>query len=423
MGLVLAARHVGLDEPVAIKVLLPTMMAVPGMVERFTREARAAAKIKNDHVVQVTDVDALPSGVPYMVMERLEGSDLAVLCQRLGPLPIADAVRYLLETCSAIGEAHAMGIIHRDLKPANLFLARRRDGTTSIKVLDFGISKVMASLGEHTMTVAGEILGSPNYMSPEQISALRDLDGRTDVWSLGVILYKLLTAALPFPSKNLTQLCSMVLLRSPRRPGDLRPDLPPGLEAVILRCLEKDRARRFRTAGELAAALLPFAGSKPRRSGFMPSLQTAMSLTFPPAIQGVSSRAMSESSAILSSSTLKRSREKGAARIRGFLRAVGLLGLGGAGALSLQDQSPPIPPVTATPEITSVTDTGSAAPSIAPAIATIDPASAPLAASSPSVELAPVAAASSPAPTPRFVAKPGPRAGGAKKPRPKDVGF
>ena len=202
MGLVLAARHVGLDEPVAIKVLLPTMMTVPGMVDRFTREARAAAKIKNDHVVRVTDVDALPSGVPYMVMERLEGSDLAIICQRLGPLPIADAVRYLLETCSAIGEAHAMGIIHRDLKPANLFLARRRDGTTAIKVLDFGISKAIASLGEHTMTVAGEILGSPNYMSPEQISALRDLDGRTDIWSLGVILYKLLTAVLPFPSRT-----------------------------------------------------------------------------------------------------------------------------------------------------------------------------------------------------------------------------
>jgi len=129
MGMVLAARHLGLDEPVAIKVLLPSMMQVAGMVERFTREARASAKIKNDHVVRVTDVDALPSGVPYMVMERLDGSDLSDLCKSVGPLPIADAVRYLLETCSAINEAHAMGIIHRDLKPANLFLSRRRDAT------------------------------------------------------------------------------------------------------------------------------------------------------------------------------------------------------------------------------------------------------------------------------------------------------
>jgi serine/threonine-protein kinase len=203
MGLVLAARHLGLDEPVAIKVLLPAMMEVAGMVERFTREARASAKIKNDHVVRVTDVDALPSGVPYMVMERLDGIDLSDHFKSVGPLPIADAVRFLLETCSAIGEAHTMGIIHRDLKPANLFLARRRDGLTAIKVLDFGISKAMQSLGEQTVTVAGTVLGSPSYMSPEQIAAVRDLDGRTDLWSLGVILYQLLTGRVPFPADTL----------------------------------------------------------------------------------------------------------------------------------------------------------------------------------------------------------------------------
>ena len=255
MGLVLAARHLGLDEPVAIKVLLPAMMQVAGMVERFTREARASAKIKNDHVVRVTDVDALPSGLPYMVMERLDGTDLSDLCKSVGPLPIADAVRYLLETCSAMSEAHAMGIIHRDLKPANLFLARRRDGATSIKVLDFGISKAMQSLGEQTVTVAGTVLGSPSYMSPEQIAAVRDLDGRTDLWSLGVILYQLVTGRVPFPAETLTQLCALVLQTEPRRPSELRPDLPPGLEAVILRCLEKDRARRFSTAGSSRTSL------------------------------------------------------------------------------------------------------------------------------------------------------------------------
>ncbi len=283
MGMVLAARHLGLDEPVAIKVLLPAMMQVPGMVERFTREARASAKIKNDHVVHVTDVDALPSGVPYMVMERLDGTDLSEHRKSTGPLPITDAVRYLLETCSAINEAHAMGIIHRDLKPANLFLARRRDGTTMIKVLDFGISKAMQSLGEQTVTVAGTVLGSPSYMSPEQIAAARDLDGRTDIWSLGVILYQLVTGRVPFPAQGLTELCALVLQTEPRRPSELRSDVPLELEAVILRCLEKDRTRRFSTAGDLAAALLPFAGAMPTRQGSLPSLPAATTPPHPPA--------------------------------------------------------------------------------------------------------------------------------------------
>jgi serine/threonine-protein kinase len=425
MGMVLAARHLGLDEPVAIKVLLPAMMEVSGMVERFTREARASAKIKNDHVVRVTDVDALPSGVPYMVMERLDGSDLSDLLKSVGPLPIADAVRHLLETCSAIGEAHLMGIVHRDLKPANLFLARRRDGTTAIKVLDFGISKAMQSLGEQTVTVAGTVLGSPSYMSPEQIAAARDLDGRTDIWSLGVILYQLVTGKVPFPAEGLTQLCALVLQTAPRRPSELRPELPLGLEAVILRCLEKDRVNRYSTAGELSAALLPFAGSMPMQLDVSLSIQTTTA--FPrgslPSLPALSDSApsvplpsMSETAQGASVVTLQRTRERSSAWIVGLVAAIGLLGLGGVGIFWFRDR----PQASAAPAASQATT---------PAVVAVIPAAPPIAATveaSARVVMVPsatVSAAAPPVPAPRPITTAAPPKAVPAKTQPIDVGF
>jgi serine/threonine-protein kinase len=423
MGLVLAARHLGLDEPVAIKVLLPAMMDVAGMVERFTREARASAKIKNDHVVRVTDVDALPSGVPYMVMERLDGIDLSDHFKNVGPLPIADAVRFLLETCAAIGEAHAMGIIHRDLKPANLFLARRRDGATSIKVLDFGISKAMQSLGEHTVTVAGTVLGSPSYMSPEQIAAVRDLDGRTDLWSLGVILYQLVTGRVPFPAETLTQLCALVLQTEPIRPSELRPDLPPGLEAVILRCLEKDRARRFGSASELAAALMPFTVAAPMRIGSLPSIETTMPLTFPPAAQSVSSPRMSQSAPITSSVTLQRSPQKSSAWIVVLVAAVGLLALGGAGAFWLRSRPQPITASSVSTVTPTITDDAATAPGpTAPASPSSSTTAAPPAPSG-HIVITVASAATPPSAAAPPTSTSGPRKAGTPKSQPIDVGF
>jgi serine/threonine-protein kinase len=258
MGLVLHARHLRLEENVAIKILLPAMLEVPGMVMRFLREARAASKIKSRHVVRVTDVDVLEDGVPYMVMEYLEGISIAALRRREGKFSIADATRFILEACDAIAEAHTLGIVHRDLKPANLFLARGRDGASTVKVLDFGISKVDAP-GEQDTTKTGQMMGSPKYMAPEQMLSMHDVDGRADIWSLGAILYDMLTGRTPFVADTVPQLCSAVLNDRPPPPRNFRPDLPEALEAAVMRCLQRERTARFVDVGAFAAAIAPFA--------------------------------------------------------------------------------------------------------------------------------------------------------------------
>jgi eukaryotic-like serine/threonine-protein kinase len=263
MGVVVAAHHVALDQRVAIKFLLPEMLTHREIVERFAREARAASKIQSDHVARVTDVDTLEDGTPFMVMEYLEGSDLSSVRREGRPLPVAVAVAYLLQACEAIGEAHRMGIVHRDIKPANLFLARRSGARTRIKVLDFGISKMNVPGGADVgVTRTGFIMGSAEYMSPEQMMSARDVDARCDIWALGVTLYELLTAQAPFQGESVTQLAILVTSHVPPPPSALRGDVPPGLDAVVMRCLEKDRARRYASADELAAALAPFEDSQ-----------------------------------------------------------------------------------------------------------------------------------------------------------------
>ncbi|HEY3664483.1 MAG TPA: serine/threonine-protein kinase, partial [Polyangiaceae bacterium] len=191
MGVVVAATHIQLDERVALKFLLPEALANADAVARFAREARAAVKIKSEHVVRVSDVGTLESGSPYMVMEYLQGQDLSEWMTNHGTLNVSDAVEFLLQACEALAEAHALGIVHRDLKPANLFVTARRDGTPCIKVLDFGISKFTAPGSNLNMTKTSTIMGSPLYMSPEQLSSTRTVDARTDIWALGVILFEL----------------------------------------------------------------------------------------------------------------------------------------------------------------------------------------------------------------------------------------
>jgi serine/threonine protein kinase len=269
MGVVVAALHLALDERVAIKFLLPEALTNAEAVARFAREARAAVKIKSQHVARVIDVGTLETGAPYMVMEFLKGQDLSNHLRAHGALPIADAVDYVLQACEALAEAHALGIVHRDLKPANLFLTTLADGSPCVKVLDFGISKVTnpgASGPDLGMTKTQAVMGSPLYMSPEQMASSRDVDGRADLWAVGTILYELVTGRVPFNADTMPQLCAMILQYPPDPPQSLRPDMPEGLTQVMLRCLEKDRDRRYGNVAELAGALVPFGSRAASRS-------------------------------------------------------------------------------------------------------------------------------------------------------------
>jgi serine/threonine protein kinase len=258
MGVVMAAKHVTLGHSVAFKFLKPSQVT-PEVLERFLREARVAAQLDSEHVVSVSDVGQLDSGLVYMLMERLYGDDLEALLRNSGQLPLDQAVYYLLQVCDAVAAAHAAEIVHRDLKPANLFLARRAGVPPTIKVLDFGISKSIKLLSSNlTLTQPGVVLGSPRYMSPEQI---RDepVDGRSDIWSLGVVLYELLTASAMYDAETLSSLWGAILTDPPVPLRSKRPDVPAELEAVIDRCLQKRPDQRFATVAELAQALRPFA--------------------------------------------------------------------------------------------------------------------------------------------------------------------
>jgi serine/threonine protein kinase len=257
MGVVVAARHVELRELFAIKFLLPAALNHPQAVERFVREARASARLKGEHVARVQDVGRLPDGRPYMVLEHLAGNDLKETIKERGPLPVQEAATYVMQACEAVGEAHALGIVHRDLKPANLFLTRRPNGTPCVKVLDFGISKQLEpdDPEQHGLTKTGMLLGSPHYMAPEQMKKSKEADPRSDLWSLGCVLYELVTGRVPFHGDTLTELVATVLQEEPRSARELRGDLPAAVEAVIRRCLVKKREERYQTAHELAEAL------------------------------------------------------------------------------------------------------------------------------------------------------------------------
>jgi eukaryotic-like serine/threonine-protein kinase len=266
MGTVLAARHVALGERVAIKLLRPQALKVRGASERFLQEARAAAKIKNEHVARVVDVAALDDGSPYMVMEYLEGRDLGAVLEHTGPFPIAQAVDDVLQVSEAIAEAHQLGIIHRDLKPANLLRVRTPDGEPLVKVLDFGVSKFVDSDSEHGLTRTNELVGSPYYMSPEQMQQSKSVDLRTDIWSMGVILFELITGKLPFDGESVMQLAIRVATEPAPALRSLLPTAPPELESILFKCLEKDRRRRYDTLAELSVALSPFGSPRAKLS-------------------------------------------------------------------------------------------------------------------------------------------------------------
>ena len=260
MGSVWSAWNTQLDVPVAIKFMAPAMVSSVELVARFEREARAAAQIRSSHVVQIYE-HGVDDGLPFIVMELLEGEDLGQRMRRVGRMPLADTARIVSSVCKALRRAHAIGIVHRDLKPANVFLARGDDDDEEvIKVLDFGVVKSLAEAVESGVTKTGELIGTPNYMSPEQARSTKTVDHRSDLWSLGIISYRALTAILPFPDdegiERLMRICSEPV----PPPSTYAPDLCPEVDAFFAKALAMDPEDRFQTAREMADALAHIAG-------------------------------------------------------------------------------------------------------------------------------------------------------------------
>jgi serine/threonine-protein kinase len=273
MGCVLLAKHVELEQRVAIKVLESKGADEARENARVLREARAAARIQSEHVVRVHDV-AAAHAVPYIVMEYLRGQDLSQHLAERGALSVRAAAAIVIQAAEAIGEGHGLGIVHRDLKPANLFLCERAGAEPRVKVLDFGISKSLGDEAELT-TQSYALIGSPFYAAPEQLECSRTVDGRADIWSLGVILYEMVAGKRPFASGSLAQVCTRILQEPPTPIERVRPDLPPAFAAVVMRSLEKDPARRYQSAQELVSALAPFGPEEAKRSlAYLSGLQS-----------------------------------------------------------------------------------------------------------------------------------------------------
>jgi serine/threonine-protein kinase len=254
MGRVIKASHLYLQQPVAIKIQLPEMADSQSTVARFLREAQATVRLRSEHIARVMDVGTMPDGCPFIVMEYLEGHDLNQILRHHGPQMPQAVVDLVLQACEGMAEAHAAGIIHRDIKPSNFFITRRPDGSNLLKILDFGISKTPAELSELTGTQT--VIGTPTYMAPEQMVSARSTDSRSDIWSMGVVMYQLLEGRPPFEAETYAQL---VLKVGTAPPNPLHVALPPGLQDIVFRCLEKDPNRRIQSVGELARMLAPYA--------------------------------------------------------------------------------------------------------------------------------------------------------------------
>jgi serine/threonine-protein kinase len=279
MGVVLAATHMHLGTQIALKVLHKEM-ARGAIVERFLREARASAQLRSENVCRVSDVGVLADGVPFIVMEMLVGQDLQTVLRTNGPMPVHVAADYILQACVGVAEAHVAGIIHRDLKPGNLMWTQRPDGTTLIKVLDFGVAKAPEGV-DFSLTQTSNIIGSPGYMSPEQLKSSKDVDVRSDIWSLGIVLYELVSGKPPWNGESITELALRVAM------DPMPPLVGVGpFETVIATCLEKDPAKRYQDLGEVAAALAPFAAGGAELAAATSRVLRGAKAVLPPAPQG-----------------------------------------------------------------------------------------------------------------------------------------
>ncbi|WP_394840143.1 protein kinase [Pendulispora rubella] len=378
MGVVVAARHVQLGSLVALKFMLPDTHRVHGASDRFIREARAAARLRGEHVARVMDFGTLETGAAYIVMEFLEGQDLEAVMDARGRLPMREAIDYVIDVCKAMDEAHRAGIIHRDLKPKNLFLTHRPDGTPLVKVLDFGVSKVSDAADDlQVSTRAGAILGSPAFMSPEQIRGSKDVDARTDIYAIGIVLFYLLTKQFPFEAESLGDLYGAVLYKEPHPLRTLRPELPAALEAVVSRCLHKDAAARFATAKELMVALSALLAPSGPIAQDMAHVATVADV---PRAPGSSSPAMVPAQGTLSHAAMFAADATGGKRKRAPLvllavAAVAALAVLAAGALSLRTRAPKAtaPPL-ASAEATIARSAEPVVPVATPSLESVQPA-------------------------------------------------
>jgi serine/threonine protein kinase len=258
VGVVIAAKHLLLNQRVAIKFLSRSAVQNPESSERLMREARALCSIRSEHVARVLDVGQLPTGAPFMVMEYLRGTHLGRLLEARGRLPVTEAVDCILQAGEAVGEAHALGITHRDLKPSNLYIIARPDRSLCVKVLDFGLSKFDDTVDER-LTKTSTVAGEPEYMAPEQMMSLKFADARSDVWSMGVVLYCLLSGKKPYEGKSIPYVWAAVGKGPPPSITASFADVPPALDAVVMGCLQKDVNSRIQSMHELAQGLAPFA--------------------------------------------------------------------------------------------------------------------------------------------------------------------
>jgi eukaryotic-like serine/threonine-protein kinase len=261
MGIIVLAQHEGLGQRYVIKVMRPESLSNEEAVTRFLQEARTAARLRSDHVARVFDVGQLDDGSPYMVMEYLEGQDLGKVLAEQGPLVVPSAVDYVLQALEALAEAHATGVIHRDFKPSNLVLIKGPGGAPRIKVLDFGISKnygLDAPAAGAQLTATRQVVGSPAYISPEQMTTPRSVDARSDIWSAGVVLHELLSGDPPFQGETVGAIMAAILAKAPPPLRERRAEVPAGLEKVVRKCLEREPADRYADVAELARALAPF---------------------------------------------------------------------------------------------------------------------------------------------------------------------
>lgn len=377
MGTVVRARHTLLEQYVAIKVLAAEIAADPQYTQRFLREAQAAVIIKGEHVARVLDVGTRENGAPFMVMEYLEGQDLGAMVENSGPLHVSDAIDYVLQACEALAEAHAAGLTHRDIKPSNLFLAKRSDGSPLVKLLDFGIAKP-SSATDTRLTATGMAMGSPSYMSPEQVRNAKTVDQRSDIWSLGASLHELLAGAPPFHAETFPSLCAAIIADEPTALRDIRKDAPVELQAVITKCLQKKAEQRYANVAELAIALAPFGGPHAQISvdritkiihpgvALPPPPGQRVSITSSPGIQPSAFAATAASTSVnVSESAASRRRSPAI-----FVAAAFFVLAAGAGVfMTVRDKNPP----SSGPETTNAsakprtTNAGTPSPVIAPA--------------------------------------------------------